>query len=332
MFVHHTEGTGPRGDLGEGECPVGSLSEIQKAVVAFKQEVRQWYEQRGPRKSAFIYFRGQADAKNRLIPSVGRRLCSTSASVTDEDGLEFSAAAREKSLLENLLAGLRSLCIQQRQPASLSGSTAPFNDLFAALGSSNDLNRIPDKWQLPLLALCQHYELPTRLLDWSESVDVGTYFAVVGEETKRGALYMFHDRTGASVFGGARVFPMGTMKYVRPFRVWNDIQKKYRDEWQYIIEFDDAGRMAAQKAVLTVQRCITKPMEEQLEEAIENDQHNWTHQRLQRLLIPADRKKHIQDELAQKHITRETLYGDVNVTRHLGMFGEVCRRVATGGR
>ncbi len=332
MSVHHTERTGTRGDLGEGEYPVCSLSEIQKAVVAFKQEVRQWYEQRGPRQSVFVYFRGQADADNHLIPSIGRPLCSTSASVADEDGLEDSAVAYEKSLLENLLAGLRSLCDQQRQPASLSRSTAPFDDLFAALGSSNDLNRIPGKWQLPLLALCQHYELPTRLLDWSESVDVATYFAVAGEETKRGALYIFHDRTGASVFGGARVFPVGTMRHVRPFRVWKDTHQKYRDRWPDILEFDDAGRMAAQKAVLTVQRCITKPMEEQLEEAIENDRHNWTHQRLQRLLIPADRKRHIQDELAQKHITRETLYGDVNVTRPLGMFGELCRRVGTGGR
>ena len=53
----------------------------------------------------------------------------------------------------------------------------------------------PTQWSDPqiwnLLVISRHYGLPSRLLDWSESVWVAAYFAACDGDTEDGAIWWF---------------------------------------------------------------------------------------------------------------------------------------------
>jgi hypothetical protein len=63
--------------------------------------------------------------------------------------------------------------------------------------SGNDLNRD----SLGLLSRMQHYEVPTRLLDWSESMLTALYFAVRDMDGKDGMLYCLNARKFNAITG-----------------------------------------------------------------------------------------------------------------------------------
>lgn len=201
---------------------------------------------------------------------------------------------------------------------------ARFAELFSDLKPSNDIDSIPQQWQFPLLAMAQHYHIPTRLLDWSECADVAACFAVANNkketEDKCAALYMFHDRTAVSVTGGATVFPEkeGDIRHVRPFRMYQD-SIKYFELWRDIIGLDEAWRAWNQKAVLTVQPRVTVGLDLQLVEASLSPDRKPRYQKLWWLNIPAERKKPIREELKEKGITYDGVF--------IGPFEKLCRDV-----
>jgi hypothetical protein len=291
------------------ERKVCSLEEIDNEAKTFHDEVQQWYAKKGHDKTepVLMYYRGLPDANYKLVPRIGQKGC------------EATAIAKEERVLRKFLEGLRILCTER----SVWRHAKPFLELFSALGPDNNKDMIPPKLQLRLLALGQHYGLPTRLLDWSECPYIATCFAVTanknGEEGKCGALYLFHDRRGLSVQGGARIFPTTNINQVCPYRVRQDLEK-YCEIWGDLTGLDEASRIQNQKAAFTVQRHITQGMDEQLEEAWKLDSGRWAHQKLWRLKIPADRKKDICKALKRKAITHEALLS--------GPFQNLCRGIA----
>jgi hypothetical protein len=74
----------------------------------------------------------------------------------------------------------------ERQSIELFRSTARF---FASPDEQNALMT-----DLPTLMVLQHYGVPTRLLDWSESPYVATYFSVCNDEGCDGEIWSFDER------------------------------------------------------------------------------------------------------------------------------------------
>jgi len=109
------------------------------------------------------FFRGQARADWSLVPSLLRLI--------EQNGLDVA----------------RSLWLEERLRAEFRASA------HLHLG----------RWTLPederdvvtWWALMQHYGAPTRLLDWTQSLYVATYFAVDREPDHDGAIWVIHPET-----------------------------------------------------------------------------------------------------------------------------------------
>jgi hypothetical protein len=81
--------------------------------------------------------------------------------------------------------GEQNLCLRFRQYAQTRHDKCPQQDDFCS-------------W----LALAQHYGLPTRLLDWSESALVGLFFAANANPTLDASIYGLHPREMNKVTNG----------------------------------------------------------------------------------------------------------------------------------
>jgi hypothetical protein len=110
-----------------------------------------------------FFFRGQARADWHLVPSILR--------VAEANKLD---AVRSRWLEDQLLAEFRTAAHLYLPPTTLPGNEA---DVVAWWG------------------LMQHYGAPTRLLDWTRSLYVATYFAVEREPDYDAAIWIIHPET-----------------------------------------------------------------------------------------------------------------------------------------
>ena len=101
--------------------------------------------------------RGQSDIYNNLNPSIER------------DGLDVLSRAEKLTL--------------ERQSIDIFRSTARF---FADEGERNALQS-----DIGALMVLRHYDVPTRLLDWSLSPFVAAYFAVSEKDSCNGEIWSF---------------------------------------------------------------------------------------------------------------------------------------------
>lgn len=147
-----------------------NITNVTKQTIKSVSDLLTWaeHQERLSQTSAPRLFRGQAEEFQNLEPGFAR------AAKYGNEPVNYQAVM----LLEKqLLQGFRSHYAQIR-------------DLTPEMPKSDDLM---DKSSLEVLSLMQHYEVPTRLLDWSESIWVATYFACASSPGKNAELWFFDE-------------------------------------------------------------------------------------------------------------------------------------------
>ena len=148
------------------------------------------------------------------------------------------------------------------------------------------------------LFLMQHYGLPTRLLDWSESVLVATFFAVLERPNEDGVVFaMDPRRMNDATIGDATLVPTTSARdlFVGAF---NDRKTDSRTIAVLTHEIDD--RMLVQQAAFTIhgdkQPLDTRPDADKF---------------LRRFDIPAAAKQRLYSQLKIIGFQRSTLFPDL---------------------
>lgn len=197
----------------------------------------------------------------------------------------------------------------------LAPSLARFTNGFAAemmlikrfIQEAPNVSRPKTEWEW--LFLMQHYGLPTRLLDWTESPLVGLYFAVEKHDDTDGALWCLLPHKLNEHSNARFNFPMELPSFDF-FDPDNDPVVNYRPTRVYgtgpalrpiaALAPRVNPRILAQHGTFTISHREAIPIDE-----IGTGDHVW------RLIIPAGDKEQLRTELAHLRITRLTLFPDL---------------------
>jgi hypothetical protein len=152
----------------------------------------------------------------------------------------------------------------------------------------------------------QHHGAPTRLLDWTSSLFVATYFACIDAHDEDGAVWFFRgeELDRRMIMSGAKSFDEATSSH--------DVTRTYaREPWCYAFSAArPTERMLAQRGSFTV---AVDPHADHAA-LIHNRAHNesrdnCTHQRIR---IPKELKPRILHRLHSMNITAGTLFPGID--------------------
>lgn len=159
------------------------------------------------------------------------------------------------------------------------------------------------------LFLMQHYGVPTRLLDWSESPLVALYFSVNENYDEDGALWILLpielNKTCNVVFSDPCEIPSFDYDYLNNYHP-NTIALENSTKLYPVatIATRNSKRMQAQLGVFTIAHRAEAPIEE-----IGDKKHVW------RYIIPKECKKDILDELKLIGFSKFQLFPELECIR-----------------
>jgi hypothetical protein len=174
------------------------------------------------------------------------------------------------------------------------------------------------------LCRMQHFGLPTRLLDWTESFNVALYFAVREEnfDQKDGAVWILNPfdlneiRTkhySVKVLGDSEEYD-----YVNNFCDVDPNDKKKRWEGMGIVSVLSPqinSRLVAQQAVFTLHIDLGLSLEQlQEKDAMSPNGRKY----LEKVIIPADIKSELRQMLELSSVNEHSLFPDIEgLSKHL---------------
>mgnify|MGYP000042308876 CR=1 FL=1 len=110
------------------------------------------------------------------------------------------------------------------------GSYVNFNTIMKTFDFNNWLNED----SIEIAALAQHYGLPTRLIDWSYSQHIASFFAtnfmIKPDKNKKISVWMLNYKKLAGLFSS----PLSDVKIFSPHYQWNDNAKSQNGLFTYI--------------------------------------------------------------------------------------------------
>lgn len=231
-------------------------------------------------------FRGQAADYGTLVPSLARH-------VPDRDN-DSVACAIEAYLLREFRP--RYVALQQEE------SRLPQPKL---VGTGYDVR---------CLSVMQHYEIPTRLLDWTSSFWIALYFACADEPNRVGEVW-FYDR---KVFDSSRAKPEFASLYDRTAAPPEEPRLLALRTFGQLLEVDFAitPRMERQQAHHTF---CTRPCQDHAPLLDSMGRTNDAPGALRRILIePACKATVIRYLEAHHGVTADTVFPDLmGLARHL---------------
>ena len=164
-------------------------------------------------------------------------------------------------------------------------------------------NRPQEEWEW--LFVMQHYGVPTRLLDWTESPLVGLYFSVNEHPRDEGVLWALLpvelNRLGNIPTHSGDLPAFDEDPFLRSY-LPSVLAGESQSEMKTVafIAPRNTERSQAQHTVFTITHRDLTPMED-----LGSHKHVW------RYLIPARAKKTVLEELQRLSITRLTLFPEL---------------------
>ncbi len=157
------------------------------------------------------------------------------------------------------------------------------------------------------LFLMQHHGLPTRLLDWTESPIVATYFVVTKNQDRDGALWALDPFTLTHTqIGKLHIMPVQSSEIQLLVRSAFGLEPRQENVFPIITNEIDL-RMLVQLSTFTIHGS-PKPL----------DDYDQTGRFLEKHIIPAACKHTILQELEVIGVTLATLFPDLdNLAEHL---------------
>lgn len=274
-----------------------NLTTLTRAPINSVSDLMTWGDhlERLNNSSGPMLFRGQAEPFQNLEPTLAR-------------------AARNGNLPVNHQA------VVLLETSLLDGFRTHYSQVQ---GKSQDMPLSDDligKSKVEVLSLMQHYEVPSRLLDWSECVWTATYFACASSPQRDAELW-FVDESILDLTPSD--MPTARVRELVEESVGN-APPAYHQDWGMpylaVVEPIKSSRLTAQKGKLTA--CVNAQSDHAgLLWRLATRRHGGenTGQSFGRHVIRADRKRDILKYLEQyKGISAKTLFPDmVGLQRYL---------------